>query len=262
MNVKFAAATLATTLFATGAAFAQPMYIHINGADATPAPGTDGYTAEITEWGVHFNATSTFTDTDGVAGLTVGDTVVDSGFGTILYLGEDTNQIVGLEANEGAGVFHQLRFSYDNMTGTVAYAGEQGVFGHYTSGDINVFMDDLSGGPLVHVATFGVNDSSATLANSLIQANVTWAMPNVFFFADGSDWSAIQLPSQIALRIDSNVDATSAPLPTGVAGEWRRTSRLDGSVQFTTTQIPEPGVLALLGLGLVGFGVARRSRKV
>ena len=92
---------------------------------------------------------------------------------------------------------------------------------------------------------------------------MSWAQPDVFFFADGSDWSAIQLPSTISVRIDTNLDRVTA---LSVAGtnplQWTRNSHLDGSVQFSANQIPEPGVLALLGFGLLGAGVVRRSRKV
>ena len=262
MNIKFAAATLATSLFASGAAIAAPMYINVNAVDNTPIGGTDGRTADIYEWGVHFNAHSTFTDTTGNGALDVGDAATDIGYGTITYLGEDANGLRGAEKNEGSGVSHQLHFTYE-MAGTVAIMdGNGGIASRYTSGEILVYLDDMDGND-THVATFNVYDSNAELINALIYAQVSWAQPDVFFFADGSDWSAIQLPSTISVRIDTNLDRVTA---LSVAGtnplQWTRNSHLDGSVQFSANQIPEPGVLALLGFGLLGAGVVRRSRKV
>ena len=50
--------------------------------------------------------------------------------------------------------------------------------------------------------------------------------------------------------------APPAPL-TQVLGAFKARANLRGS-----TVIPEPGMLALVGIGLLGFGAASRRRKV
>lgn len=269
---KLAIAVAASLTLGSGAAMAAPFYINVNAFDTTPAfdvvtmAPTDGLTALLSQIGLNWTATSTFTDDDGNAGLTVGDSVVDSGFGTASsYLDQNANAIAGVENNEGVGVFHQLRFTYDNMAGkVVADDGAGGILAKYTSGTIRVFNDNnvdgnIDGPDEGEILTLNVFDSAGTIGNAVIYATVGYVNPNTFFFADGSDWS--NMTAAINVRIDSNIDP-QLPTQTG-PNTYIRSSTLDGSVSFDSTpnDVPEPGALALLGLGLLGLGVARRTRK-
>ena len=249
-----------SSVMASGSALATPFTINVNAFDTTPFPGTDGVTGLIHQLGLNWSATSVFTDDNGVAGINNGDSVLDTGFGAInTYLDASAQPVAGgFEGNEGVGGSHLLRFDYNNLMGkVVATDGGNGILAKYTSGQINVYYDNDPANLATDglAMTLDVYNSTGTIGNLILFSKVTYVNPNTFFFNGVTDWN--DLTVAITSRLDFNLDPE--PLTQiGNTNQYTRTAKLDGSASFN---VPEPGVLALMGLGLVGIGFSRRNKK-
>lgn len=260
---------LATTLLLSMGS-AQATAIYLQSGDGTG----DGVTGSFAEFGLDWRALSTYTDLDG-NGVDAGDAVVDTVERNYVKDGVTVNDYWGgmellpeVFDNEGYGEGSNWGLYFDyTLNGTVLSASGSSILAYYYGGTINVYYDDREGRSATSagrdtstdqlVMTVDVTGSGGDIANFLLFGEVSYVVDDMFFFADGTDFNTLVGSGvEIGARVDTNLDTDE--VPSGAGRVLTRTSTLNGSAAF---EVPEPGILALLGLGFAGLGFARRSKK-
>jgi hypothetical protein len=224
-----------------------------------------------------------------------GDQFTDKGWGIINgFLGPQVstaNELVPLVSNP------QLTFWFDNIQGHYVDNGIGGIAPVYTAGDIHFMFDSsvLNGAAFTKANYDPGNYTAAneakfkdgleilTLSNVhggpdlndaltlVLNSEVSFAKKGWWFTEFGEDFDKlISKAIKIAFRTDFNDDQSVSNIGVGCTvdtnGDGKkdsnctnvlRESNHNGSTNF---EVPEPSIVALLGIGLLGMGL-RQQRK-
>lgn len=244
-------------------------------------PSAGGGCTDIFEQMTFFVAAqSNYTDDNVDGGISAGDSVTDDGMGNVTGF---QPFVFGTET-QNYGIDWLLNVEFSNLQQTVVIVDDSvnaqcptcnndgigqigetvGVGAQINSGSIDIFYQD--GGTNALVAQLTGLSGSATIGDVVINGNVDFSgvaaadialAQSLFFFANGDSWYDVWLADgnmAISSRLDSNIDQLL--VQAGNPGfDFLRETDLDGSIRF---DVPVPAPLALLGLGLLGLGFARR----
>jgi hypothetical protein len=296
-------AVAVTGAMAAGVARAESIVIDVgaaggSGVSAFPIGDANTLTGLFDSMQFFANTTTVQYDNDGTPGQSVGDTFSDSGNANITGP-IPTVDFEGINlAALGGGTVGELTVAWNNLNGFlsgVSTVGTSTVFTQtYTSGTFNFYFqepgniafgtttgsgDDTGVTDGLLVLTLELNsalssgnaefDSAGNFLSGSSQINtaVTYALPGFWLMGGTDDFANLLLNNQIVLSfIDQNTDNVAQVGCTASDGPnclFRVFSDHDGSIEFTSVPVPVPGVLGLVGAGLLGLGlIGRGSRRM
>lgn len=168
------------------------------------------------------------------------------------------------------------------------FCGGDAIVPNYTSGSITVtYRDDVgsvlgSAGATQKVLELDLVSATPNGPGVLLfaEADYSWYTPGSNLFVENffnfvtpingfTSWyqvwgSGLPVdPIQILTRSDFNIDPNAVPTSTCAPGNNCTTFDRTTNLNITTTvQVPEPGILALMGIALAGVAFGRRGKQV
>ena len=266
-------------------ASADPFYVDIG---TNYAPGNDKVKATSTslknELTYIYESQSVVTDLD-ANGIDVGDTITTQGgygiggpsFGDI-----GNNQVTGFNPSESFGDNADNGYGGSNWLLTFSFTGLQGIITDYTAGstleiaygafghfDLFVTEDGTTFNNFMDLIVTGAKTvSGGTLLTALVDFTNVDAGYNDIFHSGNRDCAGDDSfeaivgcgapPMEINFLADFNTNAATIDIIDNLDGTFDLNGNHDGSAVFNS--VPEPSVLALLGVGLSIFGFASRRK--
>jgi len=277
MNVKPLMAVLASSMIFAANPVSANTVEDAWQLNLSVANGLNGYAGLSDATNIdHLNVTGkALVEQEVVGGVALGQSFVDTGY---LQFDSYLQESAAISSNFSLGHASALYLTYDGLTGTLN--GDGSLSFDPGAGTVKLWLeDDVDADPTtslghhgaLELAEFAIRNPSGgsgldffggTAANSTVDITLEMVSSIAGLFADEN---GVQFPTVSfagLINVDSLLDPNFNPNPdtSGVDqfGNGTALIYVQNGGQFN---IPEPGTLAIMGLGLLGLVAARRNSK-